>query len=76
MVFVVIFEKADGIRFSHSPSGGGQTSAGDDTNPAWDFQWVIPDPKIGKPHQFNYRVVYKEWEDRADVLAEVAKFRQ
>ncbi len=76
MVFIVIFSQAEGIRFSHSPSGGGATPNGDDTNPAWDFQWVIPDSQIGTKYQFKYRVVYKEWKGRADVLAEVARFRQ
>jgi len=76
MVFIVIFDEADGVRFSHSPSGGGVTPGGDDTNPAWDFQWVIPDYQVGTKYQFNYRVVYKKWEGRADVLAEVAKFRK
>ena len=74
MVFIVIFEKTEGIRIAHSPSGGGSTPAGDDTNPAWDFQWVIPDYEVGKTYQLTYRVVYKQWVDRADVLAEVARF--
>lgn len=75
MVFIVIFEESEGIRFTHSPSGGGSTPAGDDTNPAWDFQYVIPGYEIGKTYQFNYRVVYKQWITRADVLAEVARYR-
>lgn len=75
MVFIVIFERSEGIRFAHSPSGGGSTPDGGDTNPAWDFQWVIPDYEVGKTYQLKYRVVYKRWTNRADVLAEVARFR-
>lgn len=76
MVFIVIFDEAEGIRFSHSPSGGGMTPGGDDTNPAWDFQWVVPEYRIGTRYQFKYRAVYKTWEGRADVLIEAAKFRK
>ena len=75
MVFIVIFDRNEGIRFAHSPSGGGSTPEGDDTNPAWDFQWVIPKYVVGNTCQFDYRVVYKKWIDRADVQAEVARFR-
>ena len=75
MVFILIFDGGEGIRFSHSPSGGGSTAAGDDTNPAWDFQWVIPDYEVGQKYRFNYRVVYKKWAGRSDVLSEVERFR-
>jgi len=74
MVLILIFENSEGIRFSHSPSGGGFTENGTDTNPAWDFQWINPNYVVGKTYQFRYRVVYKKWVDRADVLAEVARF--
>jgi hypothetical protein len=74
MVLILIFENSEGIRFSHSPTGGGLTENGNDTNPAWDFQWINPNYAVGKKYQFRYRVVYKKWVDRADVLAEVARF--
>ncbi|MGC9329263.1 MAG: hypothetical protein ACP5I1_16640, partial [Candidatus Hinthialibacter sp.] len=61
MVFIVMFEKPEGIRLSHSPSGGGLNETKDDACPAWDFQWIIPSPIAGKEYEMRYRAVYKEW---------------
>ncbi len=74
MVLIYIFKPNPYLRFAHSPSGGGLTEAGDDTNPAWDFQLVIPDWKIGETYELEMRAVYKPWVDRADVLREVALY--
>jgi hypothetical protein len=74
MVLIYIFKPNPYLRFAHSPSGGGRTPAGDDTNPAWDFQLVIPDYEIGKEYGLQMRAVYKPWKDRADVVNEVRKY--
>jgi hypothetical protein len=71
MVLIYIFKPSPYLRFAHSPSGGGRTTAGDDTNPAWDFQLVILSPKVGAEYGLDMRVVYKPWAGRADVLKEV-----
>lgn len=74
MVLIYAFKPNPYLRFAHSPSGGGKTDAGDDTNPAWDFQLVIPDWKAGETYTLDMRAIYKPWVDRADVLREVAKY--
>ncbi len=71
MALAYLFSAEEIIRFSQSPTGGGET------NPAWDFQYLIPNPKIGKKYSFKARVIYKpfiseenieqeyeEWKDR------------
>jgi hypothetical protein len=75
MVLIYIFRPNPHLRFAHSPSGGGRTLSGDDTNPAWDFQLVIPSPELGKEYGVDLRIVYKPWAGRADVLQEVRKYR-
>ena len=70
-VLIYIFERGPMVRFSHSPSGGGPTAAGDDTNPAWDFQLIVPGVTAGQEYGLRMRLVYKPWAGRADVLAEV-----
>ncbi len=70
-VLIYIFERDPRVRFSHSPSGGGSTEAGDAQNPAWDFQFIVPQYEPGKEYRMNMRLVYKPWVDRADVLNEV-----
>lgn len=74
MVLIYIFQRGPIIRFAHSPSGGGRSASGDDTNPAWDLQLIAPGYEVDKEYGFTARVVYKPWVDRADVLAEVRTF--
>lgn len=74
MVLIYIFKPNPYLRFSHSPSGGGRTPKGDDTNPAWDYQLVIPGFEVGKEYGLDMRVVFKPWVDREDVLKEVRAY--
>lgn len=73
-LFILMFERAEGIRFSHSPSGGGGTADGNDTNPAWDFQFIVPRYETGSEYGFKARIVYKEYRGRQDVLEELRRF--
>ena len=41
MTVIVMFDRTEGIRLTHSPSGGGFNTERQTTNPAWDFQFVI-----------------------------------
>jgi hypothetical protein len=41
-IFILMFDRTAGVRFTHSPSGGGLNKPRQTTNPAWDFQYVIP----------------------------------
>ena len=64
MAFAYLFESKEIIRFSQSPTGGGQT------NPAWDFQYLIPDPKAGKEYSFKARLIYKSFLSAGDIERE------
>ena len=64
MVLAFLFKPAAGIRFSQSPTGGGGL------NPAWDFQFIVPDFEVGKEYSFHARIVYKEFAGEDDVAEE------
>ena len=74
MVLIYVFRPDPNLRFTHSPTGGGMTADGTDTNPAWDFQWIIPQPEKNHEYQLQGRLIYKPWRGRQDVLAEVARY--
>ena len=64
MAFAYLFDSAQVIRFSQSPTGGGET------NPAWDFQLLITTPKIGKEYKFKARMIYKPFISKEDIVQE------
>jgi hypothetical protein len=74
MVYILMFDRTSGIRFSHSPSGGGDSAHAETTNPAWDFQYIIPNYEVGRRYEFRARVVYKPFDGRADVLDEYRRW--
>lgn len=63
MALVYVFRERDRVRFTQSPSGGGEG------NPAWDFQWFIPEVVVGQPSQFVMRLLYVSFESREQIAA-------
>lgn len=74
MVVICMFERGANVRLAHSPSGGGKTADGTDTNPAWDFQYLVPGAEVGVEYHLRMRMAFKPWAGRADVLHEVTQF--
>jgi len=68
MVFAMMFEPGHDVRFTHSPSGGGQS------NPAWDFQWVLHEPQVDEEHHLRARAIYKPWENERDIMREFERW--
>jgi hypothetical protein len=69
MVLIYMFDRPDGIRFSQSPTGGGES------NPAWDFQFLIPGFETDRAYGYRARMVYKPFVDRQDVVSEYRRWR-
>jgi hypothetical protein len=74
-VFLLMFDRSAGIRFTHSPSGGGFNKELQTTNPAWDFQFIIPAYDVLREYGFRARAVYRERCSRRDILQEFTNWR-
>jgi hypothetical protein len=61
MAYVLMFRPRDRVWFAQSPSGGGSD------NPAWDFQWFIPDYQVGQTYGFVMRAAYLPWENHEQI---------
>ena len=75
-IFIVMFDRTEGIRLTHSPSGGGVNSDAATTNPAWDFQYLLPKYEVKREYGFRARVVYRERCGRDEVLREYETWRK
>lgn len=73
LVYILMFDRTEGLRFTMSPTGGGRNDDGT-TNPAWDWQWLVFNPVVGQTYGYNPRVVCKPWAGRDDVIAEYERW--
>jgi hypothetical protein len=70
MAYVLMFRQRDRIWLAQSPSGGGSG------NPAWDFQWFIPDYRVGQAYGFVMRASYLPFESRQQIQQQTRSHRQ
>ncbi|MCB1225921.1 MAG: hypothetical protein KDK99_08950, partial [Verrucomicrobiales bacterium] len=75
LVWIVMFDRTEGIRFTHSPSGGGANAELRTTNPAWDFQFLIPKPVVMQDYGFKVRTVPRPKCSRDEILAEYTQWQ-
>lgn len=61
MALAYFFDSDEIIRFSQSPTGGGET------NPAWDFQYIIVEPEVNREYTFRARMMYKPFVSEEDI---------
>ncbi len=59
IAFVQMFRAKDRLWLAQSSTGGRATK------PAWDFQWFVPDFKLGDTYGFVMRAAYLPFEGRA-----------
>jgi len=71
-----MFDRSEGICFTHSPNGGGANRERQTTNPAWDFQSLIPNPELMKNYGFKVRAVLRPRFPRSEVPVEFAKWKE
>lgn len=69
MAFAQMFRPKDRVRMTQSPSGGGGG------NPAWDFQYFIPDYEAGRVYRFVMRAAYIPYKSHEQVEKATRKHR-
>ncbi|KPK38499.1 MAG: hypothetical protein AMJ65_12805 [Phycisphaerae bacterium SG8_4] len=69
MALVLMFRPCDEVRLSQSPSGGGKG------NPAWDFQWFVPEYEVGRRYRFVMRAMYLPFESPEQIVSATARHR-
>ncbi|NNE92778.1 MAG: hypothetical protein HKN23_14120 [Verrucomicrobiales bacterium] len=74
-IFLVMFDRSDGIRLTHSPSGGGFTKEQNTSNPAWDFQFFVPNYDVTEEYGFKARAVFRETCSREVIEEEFSKWK-
>ena len=75
-VFIVMFDRVEGIRLTHSPSGGGMNKTRNTTNPAWDFQFLITPYEVSTEYGFKARSVFREKCSRDEILKEYSQWKE
>jgi hypothetical protein len=59
--YLLAFRSEAILRFAMSPSGGGQG------NPAWDFQILVPEVKVGQEYRLRARAIVDRWDGEESV---------
>jgi hypothetical protein len=75
-IVIFMFDRVAGVRFTHSPSGGGLNMERQTTNPAWDFQYLLPRYEVKREYSFRARLAYLPRCGRDEVLREYERFRK
>ena len=76
LMWLVMFDRAEGIRLTHSPSGGGENFSLQTTNPAWDFQFLVQNPEVMKEYSFRVRTVLRRRCSRDELLREFMMWKE
>ncbi len=76
MTLIMLFDRTEGLRFTHSPSGGGFNKEQETSNPAWDFQYILPKYEVMKTYTLRARIIYREHCPRADVVGAYERWKR
>ncbi len=74
--WAVMFDRHEGIRLTHSPSGGGLNPERQTTNPAWDFQFIIPNYEVATDYTFRARAFLQPRISRKRIMQEYEDWRE
>jgi tetratricopeptide (TPR) repeat protein len=70
MAFIMMFDSREDTRFAVWNWGDDRHST------AWDWQFVLRNPEVGKTYRHRSRLVYKKFQGQEDVLAEYRSWQR
>lgn len=70
LLYMVLFDQTDSIRFAMWNFIRDAKGNPDTHSPAWDWQYVIRDPKVGKQYGYRARVVVKPYQGKKQIWRE------
>ena len=76
MAYVVMFDRARPIRLAMWNFIKDARGKADPHSPAWDWQYVVPQPQTGKTYGYRARILYKPFEGRDAVLRDYESWRR
>ena len=76
LTWAVMFDRHEGIRLTNSPSGGGVNPERQTSNPAWDFQFIIPDYEVATDYTFRARALLQPRISRKQIMQEYESWRE
>jgi len=74
MAYVMMFDQTEPIRFALWNFIKNSEGEADTHSPAWDWQYVIRNPEVGKTYGYRARVLYIPFTSREDIKAEYEKW--
>ncbi|MBR89861.1 MAG: hypothetical protein CMO66_01115 [Verrucomicrobiales bacterium] len=74
LTYILMFKPAAGIRFTHSPSGGGVNQEHNTSNPAWDWQFIVPKYEVMREYKYQARAILRPHCSREAILEEYEKW--
>lgn len=74
LLYLVLFDQTDSIRFAMWNFFKDESGNPDKHSPAWDWQFVIRNPKVGQRYGYRARVVVKPFKGTEQIWAEYRKW--
>jgi hypothetical protein len=75
LAYIMMFDQTEEMRFAMWNFMKDEDGQFDPHSPAWDWQFVIRDPKPGKTYAYRARVLIKPFTDREDIEQEYRQWK-
>ncbi|MCA9437848.1 MAG: hypothetical protein KC978_18835, partial [Candidatus Omnitrophica bacterium] len=74
ILYLVLFDQTDPIRFAMWNFFSNESGEPDTHSPAWDWQYAIRDPEMGKKYGYRARIVVKQFEGEEQIWEEYRRW--